>query len=230
MWVPLPPRLYSPRLLIVRRPKSGTDKTVPAVPAALALSVTERQMSWFMTVEIEIMSAEKLQVLLWQLLSLRSWLDNITNQIPGWQADLWPCPRSLPSMWNGVWLHETNVGIKAVLIQKICFRSWSQYFEATSYRYLRLYRYCILLASELRILSCQILQIAFELSSLQMLKWAQIGVSNDSLSHWTQWLADKYQCIPFIFESFHAWWTRLQVVWKSLHKTTAFYAEQYTNS
>jgi len=29
-----PPRLYSPRLLIVRRPKSGTAKTVPAVPAA----------------------------------------------------------------------------------------------------------------------------------------------------------------------------------------------------
>ena len=36
-WVPLPPRLYSPRLLIVRWPKSGTAKTVPAVPAAPAL-------------------------------------------------------------------------------------------------------------------------------------------------------------------------------------------------
>ena len=33
-----PPRLYSPCPLIVRRPKSGTAKTVPAVPAALALN------------------------------------------------------------------------------------------------------------------------------------------------------------------------------------------------
>ena len=32
-----PPRLYSPRLLIIRQPKSGTAKTVPAVPAAPAL-------------------------------------------------------------------------------------------------------------------------------------------------------------------------------------------------
>ena len=39
-----PSRLYSPRLLIVRRPKSGTAKTVPAVPAAPAL-LSERQMS-----------------------------------------------------------------------------------------------------------------------------------------------------------------------------------------
>jgi len=38
MWVPLPPdRIASPRLLIVRRPKSGMPKTVPAVPAAPAL-------------------------------------------------------------------------------------------------------------------------------------------------------------------------------------------------
>ena len=34
---PPPPRLYSLRLLIVKRPKSGTAKTVTAVPAAPAL-------------------------------------------------------------------------------------------------------------------------------------------------------------------------------------------------
>jgi len=37
MWVPLPPRMYSPCLLIVRWLKCGTAKTVPAVPAAPAL-------------------------------------------------------------------------------------------------------------------------------------------------------------------------------------------------
>ena len=33
-----PHRLYSPRLLIVRQPKSGTAKTAPAIPSVPALN------------------------------------------------------------------------------------------------------------------------------------------------------------------------------------------------
>ena len=41
-----PHRLYSPRLLIIRWPKSGTAKTVPAVPAAPALNPNEVHSSY----------------------------------------------------------------------------------------------------------------------------------------------------------------------------------------
>jgi len=64
-------------------------------------------MSWN-TIEIEIIGAEMFQVLLWRLLLLTSWLDYITNWIPGRQDALWPCPRPLPCVQNGVSPRETS--------------------------------------------------------------------------------------------------------------------------
>jgi len=56
-------------------------------------------MSWN-TLEIEITSAHK---------GCKSWLDYMSNLIPGWQATLWPCPRPFPKVRNGAWSRETMI-------------------------------------------------------------------------------------------------------------------------